>query len=311
MNAFDRRFYAEMPAERLGVLRLLVGVFATVYLAVRFTSFTSLSRFSAHEFDPVGPLFWMPAPLPAAILFAFTAVTLLLGVAFTLGLRFRITGPAFAIALLLLTTYRSSFGMKFHTENLVCLQALVLGFSAAADAVSLDARGKPRPPAHGRYGWAVRTLGLLTVVTYVLAGIAKLRLGGDGWLSGEVLEAQIAYDNLRKIELGSFHSPIGVALLAFPTLFVVLAWLTLLVELGAPVALLGGRWALVWTVLAWGFHASVLLLMMIAFAYPLSTVPYLAFFRAERWLETRPFRWMIRRLEQPTDSLARRATEGD
>jgi hypothetical protein len=311
VNGFDRRFYAEMPAERLGVLRLFVGAFATVYLAARFTSFTSLSRFSAHEFSPVGPLFWMPAPLPAAALFALTVVTLLLAVAFTLGLRFRITGPAFALAFLLLTTYRSSFGMKFHTENLVCLHTLVLGFSAAADAVSLDARSRPRPSAHGRYGWAVRTLGLLTVVTYVLAGVAKLRLGGDAWFSGEVLEAQIAYDNLRKIELGSVHSPIGVALLSLPTLFLVLAWLTLLVELGAPVALLGGRWALLWSVLSWGFHASVLLLMMIAFAYPLSTVPYLAFFRAERWLETRPFRWMIRRLEQPIDSLARRAATGD
>jgi len=311
VNGFDRRFYAEMPAERLGVLRLFVGAFATIYLAVRFTSFTSLSRFSAHEFEPVGPLFWMPAPLPTGALLAFTAVTLLLAVPFTLGFRFRSTGPAFAVAFLLLTTYRSSFGMKFHTENLVCLHALVLGFSAAADAVSFDARSKPREAAHGRYGWAVRTLGLLTVVTYVLAGIAKLRLGGDGWLSGDVLEAQIAYDNLRKIELGSFHSPLGVAALSLPALFPVLSWLTLLVELGAPAALLGGRWALVWSVFAWGFHASVLLLMMIAFAYPLSTVPYLVFFRAERWLETRPFRWMIRRLEQPIDPLARRATSSD
>lgn len=311
MNAFDRRFYAEMPAERLGVLRLFVGAFATIYLAVRFTSFTSLSRFSAAELEPVGPLFWMTAPLPSWALFAFTAVTWLLAVAFTLGARFRVTGPAFAVAWLLLTTYRSSFGMKFHTENLVCLHALVLGFSAAADAVSLDARGKPPAAANGRYGWAVRTLGLLTVVTYVLAGIAKLRLGGDGWLSGEVLQAQIAYDNLRKIELGSFHSPLGVALLSLPGLFLVMAWLTLLVELGAPVALLGGRWALAWSVMAWGFHAAVVLTMMIAFAYPLSTVPYLAFFRAERWLDTRPFRWTIRRLEPPIDPLARRATSSD
>lgn len=311
MSAFDRRFYAVMPAERLAVLRLLIGAFATIYLLARFTSFTSLSRFSAHEFDPVGPLFFMSAPLPAAVLVAVTIATLALSVAFTLGARFRVTGPAFAIAWLLLTTYRSSFGMKFHTENLVCLHALVLGFSPAADAVALDARNRPRPEPHGRYGWAVRTLGLLTVVTYVLAGVAKLRLGGDGWFTGDVLEAQIAYDNLRKIELGSLHSPLGVALLSLPALFTVLAWLTLLVELGAPVALLGGRWAFVWSVFAWGFHASVLLLMMIAFAYPLSTVPYLAFFRAERWLETRPFRWMIRRLEQPIDSLASRATAGD
>jgi hypothetical protein len=296
-RAVDRWAYAAAPAARLAAVRLFVGAFAFAYLCVRFPSFTSVTRFSTAEFAPVGPLFFLETPVPSFALPLLVFAAIVLSLAFMLGVRYRITAPAFALVLLFITTYRSSFGMKFHTENLLVWHVLLLALSPAADALSVDARGRSAPEAHGRYGFPLRTLGALTAATYVLAGVAKLRLGGDAWLSGEILQVQIAYDNLRKIELGSFHSPVGVALVPHAGLFTLLAWLTLGVELGAPAALAGGRTALVWSVLAWGFHASVLALMMIAFAYPLSAVPYLAFFRVERLLEARPFRFVVRRFE--------------
>jgi hypothetical protein len=298
LRALDRALYPEAPAERLAVLRIMVGAFAALYLLVRFPSFVSVARLARHDFAPVGPLFWLEEPLSRGSLTALTALAVAAGFAFALGFRYRVSGPLFAVLFGFLTTYRCSFGMKFHTENLVFLQVLVLSVAPAADALSLDARGRTPPGAHGRYGWAPRAAALLTVVTYVLAGVAKLRLGGADWLGGEVLQGQIAYDNLRKIELGSWHSPLGVLLVPFTGLFAVLAWLTMAVELGAPVALLGGRPALVWSLLAWGFHVSVLALMMIAFAYPLSTVPYWAFFRVERVLDTSLVRRMIRRVSK-------------
>ena len=55
-------------------------------------------------------------------------------------------------------------------------------------------------------------------------------------------------------------------------------------ELGAPVALLHRRIALVWCIAAWAFHVGVALLMSITFLYPLSTVAYLPLFRVERAL---------------------------
>jgi hypothetical protein len=308
-RGLDGFWYPEAPAERLAVLRLAVGAFSFCYVAIRFSSFVSLARMG-REFLPVGPLWWMTAPLPAPVLTGLTALLLLLCVTFTLGFRHRVLGPAFALLLLFLASYRSSFGMKFHTENLLVLQALVLGVSPAADALSLDARRRPRAAMHGRYGWGVRACAVLTVITYVLAGVAKLRLGGEGWMTGDILQAQIAYDNLRKIELGSIHSPLGVWLVPYTGLWAVMAWLTLAVELGAPLALRGGRAALIWSFFSWGFHLSVLFLMAIAFAYPLSTVPYLAFFRAERLLGTRPLRWMVRRLEKSSE-LATRPVSSD
>ena len=79
-------------------------------------------------------------------------------------------------------------------------------------------------------------------------------------------------------------SDIGVSMVRHPALFAPLAVLTLFIELGAPLALAHRRVALAWTLGAWAFHIGVLVTMGITFAYPLSFVPFLAFFRLERAL---------------------------
>ena len=61
-----------------------------------------------------------------------------------------------------------------------------------------------------------------------------------------------------------------------------LAALSVVVELGSPIALLGGKVTLLWAIGAWGFHMGVLLLMMIAFPYQMSGIAYASLFRVER-----------------------------
>jgi hypothetical protein len=218
------------------------------------------------------------------------------------GVHYRIMGPVFALLLLWVTSYRSSWGMKFHTENLFVLHVLLLGFAPAADALSFDQRrgaiGKVPNEPHGRYGWIARAMGVITVITYVLAGIAKLRVSGWEWASGEILRQHIAYDNLRKIELGSLHSPLGVWLVSWSFLFPALGWLTLLLELGAPLALFGRKLALWWSLLVWTFHVGVALTMAIVFPYPLTFVAYLSFFRLEQIPHLQRF---LRRRDESTD----------
>ncbi|HYP89676.1 MAG TPA: hypothetical protein VEQ59_16025, partial [Polyangiaceae bacterium] len=230
-------WFAPLPARRLALLRILVGAFAVIYLAIRAPSMTSVAQFAAGRFEPVGVAALLGQPLPAEALLGGVAVALPLGVAFTLGFRFAITAPAFALLLLGLTTYRSSWGMIFHTENLLTLHVMLLAASPASDALSLDARRRARGPADGadgRFGWAVRAMSLVTVVAYVVAGIAKLKLSGGTWLGGELLRTQIAYDNLRKVELGTRVFPLGPWLVRHAFVFPPLALLTMLVELGAP-----------------------------------------------------------------------------
>lgn len=304
---WSRLWYAPAPSTRLAVLRWLIGTFALAYLLVRFGNLISVIDFYSSEFRPVGPVRLLSEPLPDAVVVVTASVSVLMGAAFVAGFAFRYTGPLFAVLLLWVTSYRSSWGMVFHTENLLVLHVLLLGAAPAADVLSIDgwrrsASGSApgsatEVPVGGRYGWAIRAMCVITVVTYTLAGVAKLKLAGLDWLDGEVLRAQIAYDNLRKIELGSFPSPIGVWLLGHRWIFAPLAVLTLVVELGAAAALFGRHIALAWSLCAWGFHLGVAALMAIAFPYPLSFFAYLPFFRAERLLETRASFWVRRRVE--------------
>lgn len=291
LRAFDRYWYASAPAERLAVLRIAVGLYGVLYLLIRAASLTSVVRFPRSEFEPLGVVRLLEAPLAAPYVYGAWMVALLAGSAFVAGFAYRISGPLFAAAFLWVTTYRSAWGMIFHSENLAALHLGLLAWSPAADALSVDARRRPAAcEASGRYGWVARAMCAITVVSYVLAGVAKLRLAGPVWLDGELLRGQVAYDNLRKIELGSIHSPLGAWLVRQGELpFRLLAWLSLLLELGAPVALLSRALARLWVFGVFGFHIGVGALMAIAFPYQLSFVAYLSFFPAERlaaWVRT-------------------------
>ncbi len=294
-RALDAYWYAPAPANRLALLRIGIGGFALGYLLLRYFDFVSVTRFHDAEFQPVAPLLWLAGPLPPLLLHGLLWLAFALGSAVTLGVRYRVTAPLFAALLLGLTSYRNSWGMLFHTENLLVLHVLLLAFTPAADALSWDARNTDPPSDAGDYGWPARALCLITVACYVMAGIAKLKLAGVAWFEGDFLRAQIAYDNLRKVELGSDHSPLGAAIVRYRWPFGTLAFITMLVELGAPLALLGQRWASVWIVGAWGFHVAILLLMAIVFPYQLSLIAYAAFLPLERLL-TLPLaeRWLAR-----------------
>jgi hypothetical protein len=178
--------------------------------------------------------------------------------------------------------------MLFHTENLLVLHVAVLSCCPQAADVWTWTRATPAPSSNDRtstsYGWPLRVLSLVTVSAYVVSGLAKLVYAGPGWLGGAEIRAHIAYDAIRKLELGSLHSPLGIALVKVPWVFAPLSLVTLAFELGAPIALLGGRFALVWALTCYGFHVGVLALMMIVFPYPLCGVAFASLLPAERWV---------------------------
>jgi hypothetical protein len=291
--AFDRYFRTEAPAERLAALRILIGLFALVYVIARSGHFASYADLPEAQFRPVGIASWLDAPLEAWAVYGVLALCIASGIAFVAGWRFRASGPLFALSFLWVTTYRCSFGMIFHQDNLVALHLVVLALSNAADAWSLDARASEQRASDARYGWPIWSITWITIGSYVLGGVAKLRNGGLEWASGEVLRSHVAYDALRKLELGGIHSPLGAWLVQFSAVFWVLGVLTLVLELGAPLAALGGRIRVLWVVGIWGFHLGVVALMAIGFAYPLSGCAFASFFAVERPLGRlcARFRW--------------------
>lgn len=295
-------WFPSVPARRLAAFRIYVGGFALVYLVAQLPFWLHYGRFHKADWKPVGVLklpivkHLVALPLDPGAYNVLLFATIALAVAFTIGFLYRYLAPLFALALLLLLSYRNSWGMVFHTENLLVVHALVLAIVPAADAWSVDARRRASPaPDHERYGWPLRLCAAVTVLTYLIAGLAKLRLGGWAWTSGEALRDQVAIDNLRKQLMGSSMSPIAAPLLPHAWVFSALALMSLAIELGAPLALLHRRVAQVWSVAAWGFHAGVVALMAILFPYPLFFVAYAPLHRCERPIDWLVARWRRRR----------------
>jgi hypothetical protein len=268
------------------MVRILTGTYVLVWMVGALGGILGLVDAEPARWRPVGVLAWLDSP-PSAVVVHVTVVAVFVGAAaFALGAWARISGPVTALAFLLIATYRSSWGQIFHTEDLVTLHLIVLALAPAAAAWSWDAHRTPRPartrPASGeRYGWPLRVMAIVTVLTYVLAGVAKLRTSGFDWVTGSVLRDQIAQDNLLKELFGSPSSPVAGPLLSHAWLFPPMAAFAVLVELAAPVALLGGRWRNAWVASAWLFHLGILVLMTTFFPYPLSGVAFASMFEVE------------------------------
>ncbi|WP_437783403.1 HTTM domain-containing protein [Sorangium sp. So ce1097] len=294
LDRLDRAFFAEAPAERLAIVRLLVGGFALVYLCVRAVHLQRVGHLPPEGFRPIGVISVLSAPLPLWAVRGLIGAAIAAGAAFVAGYRFRVSGPLFGALLLWVLSYRNSWGMVFHTENLLVLHVIALGLAAAADAYSLDARragalsaSAPPPAPHGRYGWPLRLLCAITVTSYFIAGVTKLRNSGLDWALSDILRNYVAYDNVRKIALGDTHSPLGGALVRYGFLFPPLALASLAMELCAPLALFSRRIAVVFCGAAWLFHLGVLLTMAILFPYPLLGIAFAGFFELEKMRDLR------------------------
>jgi hypothetical protein len=270
------------PAERLAMVRILVATYAVVWLAGALGGLLGLLDADPARWEPVGLLAALDSPPAGGVVMATLVVAFASGVAFAAGARARVAGPVFAASFLLVATYRSSWGQIFHTDDLVVIHLIVLALAPSALAWSWDARHTGRPPPSERFGWPLRLMSIITVATYVLAGVAKLRTSGLDWVTGTVLRDQIAQDNLLKELFGAPSSPLAGPLLGHAWLFPPMAAFAVLVELGAPVALLGGRWRTAWVASAWLFHLGILVLMTTFFPYPLSGVAFASMFAVER-----------------------------
>ncbi|MGC5614982.1 hypothetical protein [Georgenia sp. Z1491] len=302
-SALDRRLLPATAAARPALNRVATGAYTAYYLGRRVRMFRRVHRTDPGLFQPVGPVKILRRPLPAPVADALMYATLASDVAFTLGVRHRVTGPLHAALLTWTLSYRNSWSMIFHSDNNLVLHTAVLGVTPSADAVSVDRllRRRVGPtattpgPAHPgapapswRYAAPVRGMQAVTAVNYFLAGYAKV-LGPMGWrwADGEVLRRQIAADGLRKELLGSEAAGLGIRLYDQTFLFTVSAAGSLVLELAAPLALLDRRLARLWAVSAFSMHWGIKAIMGITFRHNLSGVLYLPYFPLERLLPPR------------------------
>lgn len=265
------------------MFRILLGTFTLGYLMIRLPVFLSLADGRPSRFDPVGVLTLLTGPLPGWFVRFLILSAIVSALAFTVGWRHRLSGPSLIISMLLLTTYRSSWGQLLHFENLMVLHILVLGLSPAADTWSLDARfRKNEDPASSRYGFPLQLAATITVTTYLLAGLAKLRYGGVDWMFGDTLRNHVAYSATRLELLGGRASPLAGPAVGQGWVFPPLATVTVIIELLAPLALTSVRIRRWWVISVWLMHVGILGLMFIVFPYPLFGLAFVPMYRVER-----------------------------
>ena len=291
-ESFHDFWFTPAPAKRLGMLRICLGAFITLWMWSELSDFLKVPRTDLRLFAPVGVVLHGPvaADLVTLVVYATTA----LAVVFTFGLWHRVTGPLFAGLFLWLLCYRQSWSMIYHSDDVVVLHAIVLGFARSADALSLDAYfRKRRSPGASfseavswQYNWPVKLMCSLVVCSYFLAAVAKIAGPmGFAWMTGENLRAQMAVDGIRKELLGKDPNPFSYAIYDKVLLFTVLSAGSLVTEFFAPLALFNRRFGWLWCINAFLMHWGILAVMHITFHYQLTGMMYLAFFPVERILD--------------------------
>jgi hypothetical protein len=168
---------------------------------------------------------------------------------------------ASAVGFLVLTTARASFGQLLWFDNLPALHGVGI---ALATLVTVGVASGP-PVAT-----IVRWCALVSVVTYFVAGVAKLRYGGIEWLSGETLSNHVAFSATRLEVFGATRSPVADVAQSLRPVAPVAAIATLLSELCAPAVLIrptriAGYWCLAMMTL----HLAIAASMFVVFPYHL------------------------------------------
>ena len=88
------------PATRLATLRILVGTYTVVFMLARSASFWQSADLPAWQTEGVGILWFLDTPWSPTLVHLLFVGTIALGVLFTAGVGFRVTGPAFALVFL-------------------------------------------------------------------------------------------------------------------------------------------------------------------------------------------------------------------
>lgn len=295
----DRWLLAPAPAERLAALRVLICGFVVAYLVVTIGEFDRVANRAAIEFEAVGIIRLIDSPVSSWIVWAAFIGAVVSGVAATLGAWFRLSGPTFAVLVLIWASYHSSWGQMLHFEHLFTIHVLILAFSPAADAWSVDARSldarsldarRGNEPPVGlatRFGWPIRLMALATAITYVIAGIAKVRIGGIAWIDGSTLQNHIAYSATRLNLLGGFEPPLAEFVVRQAWMLAPMAVVALVIELAAPVALVGRTARTMWVVSALALHLATAATMLVWFPYQGLGFAFLPFFHVEEPLKRR------------------------
>lgn len=170
---------------RPAVLRLTTGAFTIWNNLRRRSMFHKLNRQDASQFDPVGPVRVLRRPLPPRVANALYDAAQVTNIVATLGIAHRVSGPVNAALQLWTLSYRNSWGMILHNDNMALMHQLVLGVTPSADALSVDALVRDKTLTPQRFDRAYG--GIPTAMN-----VATLKNDGETWSRSDVARLKIA-----------------------------------------------------------------------------------------------------------------------
>jgi hypothetical protein len=301
---FDRLWFAPMTPVTLAVCRWITGGFSLFLLLDLRTYFVRAAAGRPEVFRPIGVVSFMEKPMSSSNYDTLIGICIFLAGLFTVGIWHRVLAPIFAALFLFVLTYSNSWAMVYHTENMLILHVILLAITPSASALSMDAsytRDKPElvrfglapyeTEAHFRFRWPVRLLQVGATLPYVVAGVAKIAgKSGISWANGENLRDQVTMNGLYYEVLMGGAEPITFQVYGWDKAFFAAASLTLVVELGAPLALLHRYLGYLFVVSIMAMHWSILWIMGIPFRYQLWGCAFACFFEWDSiigWITSR------------------------
>ena len=249
----ERWVFAPGSAGRLATLR--IGLCSLLALRLSRGIYADLSAQPPSFFRPVSfmHLFSSMPSRGTALAIQLIGVTAALMAA--IGLRARITLPAAWLSAAFLNGMATSVGKVVHNDVLLLLALVPLLAAPVSDTWALDpARRNPSSTdISARYGWPVRVAMVVVAGGYFFTGLAKLIFSGPAWFSS---------DNLRWILYAASDgrmTPNHLALFIAdrPWIAHIVAFATLVVEIGAPVVLWKPRAARLFVPGVVLLHASI------------------------------------------------------
>lgn len=183
-----------------------------------------------------------------------------------------------AVALLALALINEAHAALVHgpSRPYFFSGALLLAWLAGTLFARVAHRGEPPSLARDERHAEAAALGVLAAI-YASAGLSKLQHSGVGWADAHTLRAIVLAHH--RVDDTSFTGSYAHFIAARPWLGQALATLTLLIQLGAPLLLIGPRLRALWGLLLLGFHVQISLLTGIGYLQakllvPLFTLPW-------------------------------------
>lgn len=258
-------WWEPVDAQRVRLLHLLIGLFTLVILFDQ--------RAEVVEMVVTDRMFWRPLGLASifhdppgeSVRWAIWIAALVSAAGWTA--RVPLSGLVLVPSLWLFGGLRIAQGTMYHDLHLLLLQIM---------AVSWVGRGAM--PS----GWPIRLAQIITMLTYFLAGWAKIFARGAEplrWIEGESLWNHIGHVALSRILFdGQEPNWLVQGVLSIPPEWLTpAAVLTLGLEFLAPLALLNRRLTGVWVLSLWAMHLGIWAMMGIAFPYQTSGLCFLVF----------------------------------